>query len=177
MSNPLLDDEPFTQWLNNIQTIVDSAAPGMHLVASATWKRNGSSIGGTPGVAFPYKLKSCPSKLTIDSDEWIRVSLKSTNRITLGWCWVCSKDDPTDPFGRIKEGAIIAPYSFRTTSLPNSNNVCKGSVFYFCGNIFDEFGGLGFLDPRDGTWMKQKERKKNQAAYLLNKTLIDKAKK
>jgi hypothetical protein len=170
MSNPLLKEPRFIKWLSDVQTIIKQIQPEIKLEATAHWI--------VPPLTFTRGDR--PRLPLIESDEWVRVDFVTTNRDFKGWCWVCSKHDPTDPFGTIKEGLIAVSYNRVATVKPTSGfrrNGKETRAFYTCGNIYDEFLGLGFLDLRDGSWMKIKDRKKQIAAYLLSKNLLAKCAK
>lgn len=158
MNNHLLVEPRFLEWLSDIQTILQQTQPAVTLKPTSFWKP----------VAFSQNPKQ-PRKASSESEDWIRVDYTTATREIRGWCWVCSKDDPTDPFGAIKEGLIIAPYNPGKGAMPIPGlrrNGYKITAFNICGNIYDEFSGLGFFDLRSCSWVKIRDRRSQIASYL-----------
>lgn len=175
MSNPLLEEPRFTKWLFSIETIIQQTQPSVKLEATSLWNfvPISRSNKAPPSVTRPSR-----SDLTFESQDWIRIDYITPAGRTKGWCWVCSKDDPTDPLGTVKEGLIISPYKqeLGVAPLPGlRRNGKKMTTFYTCGSVFDEFAGLGFFDIRSTSWVRIRDRKRQLEAYSFRKGALQEA--
>lgn len=151
MNNHLLKEPRFVKWLSDIQTILRQTQPTKTLKATSFWK----------APVFCHNPKQS-RKVPPESEDWIRIDCIAAATEIRGWCWVCTKDDPTDPFGVIKEGLIIAPYDPGRGVMPTPGLRCNGNRitnFYICGNIHDEFSGLRFFDLRTCSWVRLRDRR------------------